>query len=103
MVSGIYRHLKCTVLYVHLFREGMCVGEYLYAHYLREQQSSSCVFISEALVDILLTVVKLSPSLCESSHLAVLLGAYGATLSAVGKCVSLGKVLPTRPGFHLHR
>ncbi|NXL64330.1 NPA1P protein, partial [Chordeiles acutipennis] len=37
----------------------------------------------EALVDILLTIVKLSPSLCESSHLAVLLGAYGATLSAV--------------------
>ncbi|NXX12501.1 NPA1P protein, partial [Podargus strigoides] len=37
----------------------------------------------EALVDILLTVVKLSPSLCASSHLAVLLGAYGATLSAV--------------------
>ncbi|NXG83836.1 NPA1P protein, partial [Stercorarius parasiticus] len=37
----------------------------------------------EALVDILLTVVKFSPSLCESSHLAVLLGAYGATLSAV--------------------
>ncbi|NWW94941.1 NPA1P protein, partial [Rhynochetos jubatus] len=37
----------------------------------------------EALVDILLTVVKLSPSVCESSHLAVLLGAYGATLSAV--------------------
>ncbi|NXJ61965.1 NPA1P protein, partial [Rostratula benghalensis] len=40
----------------------------------------------EALVDILLTVVKLSPSVCESSHLAVLLGAYGATLSSVGKC-----------------
>ncbi|NXG73591.1 NPA1P protein, partial [Baryphthengus martii] len=44
----------------------------------------------EALVDILLTLVKLSPSVCESSHLAVLLGAYGATLSAV-----------TDFGFHL--
>ncbi|NXP07539.1 NPA1P protein, partial [Thinocorus orbignyianus] len=40
----------------------------------------------EALVDILLTVVKLSPSVCESSHLAVLLGAYGATLSSVIYC-----------------
>ncbi|NXC43094.1 NPA1P protein, partial [Penelope pileata] len=38
----------------------------------------------EALVDILLTVVKRDPSVCESSHLAVLLGAYGATLSTVG-------------------
>uniref|UniRef100_A0A8C3PRY3 URB1 ribosome biogenesis homolog n=1 Tax=Calidris pygmaea TaxID=425635 RepID=A0A8C3PRY3_9CHAR len=43
----------------------------------------------EALVDILLTVVKLSPSLCESSHLAVLLGAYGATLSSVDQKVLL--------------
>ena len=69
---------------------------------MREQHKAKAVFISEALVDILLTVVKLSPSLCESSHLAVLLGAYGATLGAVGKRVSLGKVLPTRSGFHLH-
>ncbi|NXX39942.1 NPA1P protein, partial [Tricholaema leucomelas] len=43
----------------------------------------------EALVDILLTVVKLNPSLCESSHLAVLLGAYGATLSAVDQKILL--------------
>ncbi|NXD76883.1 NPA1P protein, partial [Halcyon senegalensis] len=43
----------------------------------------------EALVDILLTLVKLSPSLCESSHLAVLLGAYGATLSAVDQKILL--------------
>ncbi|NWQ98270.1 NPA1P protein, partial [Burhinus bistriatus] len=43
----------------------------------------------EALVDILLTVVRLSPSVCESSHLAVLLGAYGATLSAVDQKVLL--------------
>ncbi|NXS64029.1 NPA1P protein, partial [Brachypteracias leptosomus] len=43
----------------------------------------------EALVDVLLTVVKLSPSLCQSSHLAVLLGAYGATLSAVDQKILL--------------
>ncbi|KAM4683456.1 nucleolar pre-ribosomal-associated protein 1 isoform 1-T1 [Amazona ochrocephala] len=43
----------------------------------------------EALVDILLTVVELSPSLCESSHLAVLLGSYGATLSTVDQKVLL--------------
>ncbi|NXA49095.1 NPA1P protein, partial [Nothocercus julius] len=58
----------------------------------------------ETLVDILLIIVKLSPSVCESNHLAVLLGAYGATLSAVGKCVrvcQLGKGVPARAGFHL--
>ncbi|NXO02201.1 NPA1P protein, partial [Rhinopomastus cyanomelas] len=43
----------------------------------------------EALVDILLTIVKLNPSLCESSHLAVLLGAYGATLSTVDQKILL--------------
>ncbi|XP_071418630.1 nucleolar pre-ribosomal-associated protein 1 [Pithys albifrons albifrons] len=43
----------------------------------------------EALVDVLLTAVQLSPSLCESSHVAVLLGAYGATLSAVDQKILL--------------
>ncbi|NWH61609.1 NPA1P protein, partial [Geococcyx californianus] len=43
----------------------------------------------EALVDILLTVVKLSPSVCQSNHLAVLLGAYGATLSTVDQKILL--------------
>ncbi|XP_069727208.1 nucleolar pre-ribosomal-associated protein 1 [Phaenicophaeus curvirostris] len=43
----------------------------------------------EALVDILLTVVKLTPSVCESSHLAVLLGAYGATLSTIDQKILL--------------
>ncbi|KFO54919.1 Nucleolar pre-ribosomal-associated protein 1, partial [Corvus brachyrhynchos] len=45
--------------------------------------------IREALVDILLTAVQLSPSLCGSSHLPVLLGAYGATLSAVDQKILL--------------
>ncbi|XP_030921106.1 nucleolar pre-ribosomal-associated protein 1 [Geospiza fortis] len=43
----------------------------------------------EALVDILLTAVQLSPSLCESSHLPVLLGAYGATLSTTDQKILL--------------
>ncbi|NXK90800.1 NPA1P protein, partial [Formicarius rufipectus] len=48
----------------------------------REEEDTNTQ-MREALVDVLLTAVQLSPSLCESSHLAVLLGAYGATLSAV--------------------
>ncbi|XP_009870096.1 PREDICTED: nucleolar pre-ribosomal-associated protein 1 [Apaloderma vittatum] len=54
----------------------------------REEEDTN-IQTREALVDILLTVVKLSPSLCESSHLAVLLGAYGATLSAVDQKILL--------------
>ncbi|KAI4893107.1 hypothetical protein NFI96_020631 [Prochilodus magdalenae] len=40
--------------------------------------SSEC---KEALVSLLLTLVKISPEVCTSSHFPVLLGAYGATLS----------------------
>lgn len=47
---------------------------------------AQAVLVPEALVDVLLTAVQLSPSLCASSHLPVLLGAYGATLSTVGEC-----------------
>nr|XP_014342489.1 PREDICTED: nucleolar pre-ribosomal-associated protein 1 [Latimeria chalumnae] len=36
--------------------------------------------MKDALADILLTLVKRCPSVCDSNHFAVLLGAYGATL-----------------------
>lgn len=49
----------------------------------------SC-FLPEALVDLMSLVVKMCPSVCESSHFAVLLGAYGATLSVLGKGVGPG-------------
>ncbi|XP_049713737.1 nucleolar pre-ribosomal-associated protein 1 isoform X2 [Elephas maximus indicus] len=45
--------------------------------------------VKEALVDLMLTVVKLCPSVCESSHFAVLLGAYGATLSILDQKILL--------------
>lgn len=41
--------------------------------------------LPEALVDLMLTVVTMCPSVCESSHFAVLLGAYSATLSVLGE------------------
>ncbi|KFU94949.1 Nucleolar pre-ribosomal-associated protein 1, partial [Chaetura pelagica] len=55
----------------------------------REEEDGTNIQTREALVDVLLTLVKLSPALCESSHLAVLLGAYGATLSAVDQKILL--------------
>lgn len=40
----------------------------------------------EALVDLMRALVLLCPNVCDSSHFAVLLGAYGASLSTLGAC-----------------
>ncbi|XP_007939478.1 nucleolar pre-ribosomal-associated protein 1 [Orycteropus afer afer] len=45
--------------------------------------------VKEALVDLMLAIVKMCPSVCESSHFAVLLGAYGATLSILDQKILL--------------
>ncbi|XP_027441652.2 nucleolar pre-ribosomal-associated protein 1 isoform X1 [Zalophus californianus] len=45
--------------------------------------------VKEALVDLMSVVVKMCPSVCESSHFAVLLGAYGATLSVLDQKILL--------------
>ncbi|XP_077935470.1 nucleolar pre-ribosomal-associated protein 1 [Halichoerus grypus] len=45
--------------------------------------------VKEALVDLMSVVVKMCPSVCESSHFAVLLGAYGATLSILDQKILL--------------
>ncbi|XP_055965198.1 nucleolar pre-ribosomal-associated protein 1 [Sorex fumeus] len=45
--------------------------------------------VKEALVDLMRALVRLCPSVCESSHFAVLLGAYGASLSALDQKILL--------------
>ncbi|XP_006886816.1 PREDICTED: nucleolar pre-ribosomal-associated protein 1 [Elephantulus edwardii] len=45
--------------------------------------------VKEALVDLMSVVAKMCPSVCERSHFAVLLGAYGATLSVVDQKILL--------------
>lgn len=50
----------------------------------------SMLFLPEALVDLMSVVVRMCPSVCESSHFAVLLGAYGASLSVLGEHVRTG-------------
>lgn len=47
--------------------------------------ANSVSSLAEALVDLMAMVVRMCPSVCESSHFAVLLGAYGATLSTLGE------------------
>lgn len=41
--------------------------------------------LSEALVSLLLCLVKKCPTVCNTNHFVVLLGAYGVTLSSTGK------------------
>nr|XP_006216094.1 nucleolar pre-ribosomal-associated protein 1 isoform X1 [Vicugna pacos] len=45
--------------------------------------------VKEALVDLMSVVVRMCPSVCKSSHFAVLLGAYGATLSILDQKILL--------------
>ena len=48
------------------------------------------VISTEQLVGLLVTVVELQPSVCKSSHITVLLGAYSATSSLAGDCEYIG-------------
>uniref|UniRef100_A0A8C5TWG7 URB1 ribosome biogenesis homolog n=1 Tax=Malurus cyaneus samueli TaxID=2593467 RepID=A0A8C5TWG7_9PASS len=61
----------------------------LFLSAILRSREEDAVLVAEALVDILLTAVQLSPSVCDSSHLPVLLGAYGATLSALDQKILL--------------
>nr|XP_031314672.1 nucleolar pre-ribosomal-associated protein 1 isoform X3 [Camelus dromedarius] len=45
--------------------------------------------VKEALVDLMSVVVRMCPSVCKNSHFAVLLGAYGATLSILDQKILL--------------
>ncbi|XP_023375485.1 nucleolar pre-ribosomal-associated protein 1 [Pteropus vampyrus] len=45
--------------------------------------------VKEALVDLMSVVVRLCPSVCENGHFAVLLGAYGASLSVLDQKILL--------------
>nr|XP_036870514.1 nucleolar pre-ribosomal-associated protein 1 isoform X1 [Manis javanica] len=54
-----------------------------------EEEETPQSQVKEALVDLMLVVVRMCPSVCESSHFAVLLGAYGASLSILDQKILL--------------
>ncbi|XP_047576986.1 nucleolar pre-ribosomal-associated protein 1 [Lutra lutra] len=56
---------------------------------LKSEEENPDNQVKEALVDLMSVVVKMCPSVCESSHFAVLLGAYGATLSVLDQKILL--------------
>ncbi|KAJ8280119.1 hypothetical protein GJAV_G00050750 [Gymnothorax javanicus] len=49
-----------------------------------QEEANDLSLSKEALVSLLLTLVKMCPAVCDSSHFVLLLGAYGATLSSLG-------------------
>ncbi|XP_074070216.1 nucleolar pre-ribosomal-associated protein 1 isoform X2 [Macrotis lagotis] len=56
---------------------------------LLQLKDDTNIQVKEVLVDLISTIVKLCPSVCESSHFAVLLGSYGATLSVLDQKILL--------------
>ncbi|XP_034371344.1 nucleolar pre-ribosomal-associated protein 1 [Arvicanthis niloticus] len=54
-----------------------------------EEEKAPDSHIKESLLDLMSTVVKMCPSVCESSHFAVLLGTYRATLSILDQKILL--------------
>ncbi|XP_029140605.1 nucleolar pre-ribosomal-associated protein 1 [Protobothrops mucrosquamatus] len=76
-ISLRQRLTKPEVLYMMITQHSLFLSTVL-----RSQEGSDTnAHLREALVSLLLTLVKLCPAICESNHFAVLLGAYGATLS----------------------
>lgn len=54
-------------------------------YFIFEDKFICFVVFTEALVSLLLCLVKKCPAVCTNNHFVVLLGAYGVTLSALGK------------------
>nr|XP_006126118.2 nucleolar pre-ribosomal-associated protein 1 [Pelodiscus sinensis] len=79
------RLVKLSMLYMMITQHSLFLSTMLRS---REEDSTKSQ-TREALVDVLSTIVKLSPSVCDSSHFAVLLGSYGATLSDVDQKILL--------------
>uniref|UniRef100_A0A8C8C842 Nucleolar pre-ribosomal-associated protein 1 n=1 Tax=Oncorhynchus tshawytscha TaxID=74940 RepID=A0A8C8C842_ONCTS len=66
-----------------------------------EEDLSGNTQVKEALVSLLLSLVKRSPAVCSSSHFVVLLGGYGATLSTTDQNLLLLLQEYERNGFSL--
>uniref|UniRef100_A0A670I5I8 URB1 ribosome biosis homolog n=1 Tax=Podarcis muralis TaxID=64176 RepID=A0A670I5I8_PODMU len=91
-IPAAQRLVKLLVLYMMITQHSLFLPTML-----RSQEGDDTnIHEREALVDILLTLVKLCPAVCESNHFAVLLGAYGATLSITGKLLKM-----QQPNYHV--
>uniref|UniRef100_A0A8D0H9D5 URB1 ribosome biosis homolog n=1 Tax=Sphenodon punctatus TaxID=8508 RepID=A0A8D0H9D5_SPHPU len=78
------RLVKLSVLYMMITQHSLFLSTIL-----RSREDDTNVPTKEALVDVLSTIVTLCPSVCDSNHFAVLLGAYGGTLSVIDQKILL--------------
>ncbi|XP_060090308.1 nucleolar pre-ribosomal-associated protein 1 [Heteronotia binoei] len=91
------RLVKPSILYMMITQHSLFLSTML-----RSREGTDMnIHAREALVDILLTLVKRCPEVCESNHFAVLLGAYGATLSIVDQKILLLLKLYEKNGLSL--
>uniref|UniRef100_A0A6J0TW72 Nucleolar pre-ribosomal-associated protein 1 n=1 Tax=Pogona vitticeps TaxID=103695 RepID=A0A6J0TW72_9SAUR len=91
------RLVKLSVLYMMITQHSLFLSTMLRSH----EDCDTNIQAKEALVDVLLTLVKSCPAVCESSHFAVLLGAYGATLSISDQKILLLLKLYEKNGLSL--
>ncbi|KAL8190588.1 UNVERIFIED_CONTAM: hypothetical protein K2H54_055923, partial [Gekko kuhli] len=91
------RLVKPSILYMMITQHSLFLSTMLRSR----EGADTNVHTREALVDILLTLVKRCPEVCESNHFAVLLGAYGATLSVVDQKILLLLKLYEKNGLSL--
>uniref|UniRef100_A0A8D2JBN9 URB1 ribosome biogenesis homolog n=1 Tax=Varanus komodoensis TaxID=61221 RepID=A0A8D2JBN9_VARKO len=93
-VSLSQRLVKLSVLYMMITQHSLFLSTML------KSQEENDLNV-HALVDVLLTLVKGCPAVCESNHFAVLLGAYGATLSVSDQKILLLLKLYEKNGLSL--
>ncbi|XP_066475924.1 nucleolar pre-ribosomal-associated protein 1 [Tiliqua scincoides] len=96
-VSVSQRLVKLSVLYMMITQHSLFLSTMLRS---REDDNMN-VHAREALVDVLLTLVKYCPAVCESTHFSILLGAYGATLSTLDQKILLLLRLYEKNGLSL--
>ncbi|XP_077198657.1 nucleolar pre-ribosomal-associated protein 1 isoform X2 [Paroedura picta] len=91
------RLVKPSILYMMITQHSLFLSTMLRSR----EGADENVHARETIVDILLSLVKCCPEVCESNHFAVLLGAYGATLSAVDQKILLLLKLYEKNGLSL--
>ncbi|XP_051840932.1 nucleolar pre-ribosomal-associated protein 1 [Antechinus flavipes] len=76
--------VQLSLMYVMITQHSMFLPTIL-----QTKEDDTNIQVKEMLVDLISTIVKLCPSVCESNHFAVLLGGYGATLSVLDQKILL--------------
>lgn len=83
--SGRTKLVQLSVVHMMLTQHSLFLPTMLSS----EEEETPDSGVKETLLDLMSTVVRLCPSVCQSSHFAVLLGTYSATLSVLDQKILL--------------